>query len=271
MARRRGNTSKASDRYIAGKNSCSLLLEDLAANGGESSSLCAEAAYSVQDISCFYVQPLKRGREEKGRLEQLAQGLDIPVKHLTRDAMDEMVHHVAHQGCILELFARKYLGKKELKTYLADKDDSIVVAVDELYDPANLGSILRAAECFGVHAVLWSKNRGVGVTPAVTKVSSGASERVPLVPVSNLRSVLVELQQEDFAVIVADGGEGSSELAGFSAPSRSVLVLGSEGKGVQPLIRKEADFSVQIPMVGKIDSLNVSQACAVFLSFISTR
>ena len=195
----------------------------------------------------------------------------IKLQECDKEFLTKLVGGVSHQGCVIELGSRKYFTAKDQLSFLAKRDEALILAVDELYDPQNLGSILRAAECFKVDGIMWSKNRGVGVTPAVSKISVGASEVVPLIPVSNLRTSLELFRKEGFEVIVADGGEGSSSIYDFDFPKKSIFVMGSEGKGVQPLIRKEAEFSVKIPMLGDIDSLNVAQASAVFLAFCRKR
>ena len=202
----------------------------------------------------------------KSQIAELAQSQKIPVSSVEDRFFQEIAPGVTHQGVALKLKERQHQGLKEFVTKVEKLSNSIVVAVDEVFDPQNLGSILRASECFGVSGLLWSKNRGASVTPAVTKVSVGASELVPLVPVSNLRSALLELKKAGFWICVSNVSDSSESLHTFEFPERTVLVLGSEGKGVQPLVQKEADFQLHIPMLGHIDSLNVSQATAVFLA-----
>jgi 23S rRNA (guanosine2251-2'-O)-methyltransferase len=106
----------------------------------------------------------------------------------------------------------------------------------------------------------------VTITPAVTKVSAGASELLPLCSVSNLRNALLELKRAGFWVCVAGVGSSAQSIYDVELPEKVVVVLGSEGRGVQPLIQKEADLLLEIPMLGRIDSLNVAQATAVFLA-----
>ena len=133
--------------------------------------------------------------------------------------------------------------------------------LDSIFDPQNVGAILRAAECFGADAIITSKNRGCPMTPTVSKASAGASAFVPHVEVSNLADSAQRLQNEGFTLVVADMDGDENAVW----PDKLLLVMGSEGTGVQPLLKKRADLIVRIPMYGKIASLNVAQACAVLL------
>jgi len=183
--------------------------------------------------------------------------------------LDGLAGTDSHQGVVVRLKHRHY---HQLEQFLESEESTgpgVILALDSINDPHNFGAILRAAECFGVKAVAWSRNRGSGITPVVTKVSSGASELVRLMPVSNLASTLETLKAAGFWVVCADSSEDAVALGQSDLPERLVLVLGSEGNGVQPLIRKRADFVVRIPMKGKIDSLNVAQAAAVMLAGLS--
>ncbi len=176
--------------------------------------------------------------------------------------LSKLVGSDSHQGIVAEVKRREPLP---LKTFLAE-EHSFVLMCDSIADPHNFGAILRAAECFGVDAVVYSKNRNVALTPVVSKVSMGASELVPLIEVSNLADTLKKLQDGGFWAVAAEVKEGAQPLGQFTYPEKTVLILGAEGRGVQPLLSKRADMSVYIPMKGQIDSLNVSQATAVLLA-----
>jgi 23S rRNA (guanosine2251-2'-O)-methyltransferase len=128
-----------------------------------------------------------------------------------------------------------------------------------------MGAILRLAECFQVDAVMSSKNRGVDITPTVSKASSGASELVPIVMVSNLADSILRLKDEGYEVVIADANPKASSLLTFEFPKKCAFILGSEGEGFRKRIHDLADYSIYIPMQGKISSLNVSQAAAICL------
>jgi 23S rRNA (guanosine2251-2'-O)-methyltransferase len=189
------------------------------------------------------------------------------------DTLSELCGTDSHQGVVL--LAKKTV-QEDFRTFLeavSQKENSVVLALDSINDPQNLGAILRTAECFGVDGVIFSENRGSSITPVVSKTSAGAAHLVPIFKVSNLAQALEKLKTQGGCwVVTADAGtEHSEELHTFSFPKKSVLVLGSEGNGVQELIKKKSDFKVYIKMFGKIDSLNVAQASAVFLYHYRSR
>ncbi len=198
-------------------------------------------------------------------IDSLVAQAGCAVERMSSDALSSMLGSSSHQSYAARLSERPQRDLKEHIAALADKSRVRIVALDSIQDPQNLGAILRAAECFSVDAVIWSKNRGVSVTPVVAKTSVGASELVNIVQVSNLAEALRRLKDEGFWIVAADGSTGAQSISDFEFPDRAVLVFGSEGEGIQRMILENADFRVAIPMLGRIDSLNVSQAVAVFL------
>ncbi|WKZ57202.1 MAG: 23S rRNA (guanosine(2251)-2'-O)-methyltransferase RlmB [Bdellovibrionota bacterium] len=190
----------------------------------------------------------------------------ITAQRANGETLSSWAHTDSHQG-ILGLLReeRSTLDLPSLINSLESHPTATVLLLDSIYDPQNLGTLLRAAECFGVDAVIWSRNRGAPLSPVARKASVGASELVPLVLVPNLAEAVEKLKQSSFWVVALDGGEGGALLGSFTFPERCVVVAGSEGRGVQPLLLKKADFRVKIPLHGKIDSLNVSQATSIAL------
>lgn len=190
----------------------------------------------------------------------------VEISKIDPARLTEILGSESHQGVAAEMAETEPL---DVKRFLEESDisePSLIVALDSVFDPQNLGSIFRAAECFGADALLWSKNRGSGLTPVVSKSSAGASELVPRIVVSNLVDGLRKLKDAGYWIVGAAVGGDSTELSRFEFPARSVLVMGSEGEGLSRLVTDLCDFKVFIPMRGHIDSLNVSQAAAVFLS-----
>lgn len=190
----------------------------------------------------------------------------IPIEVVDKNSLTNMVESDSHQSFVAMVKERQ---QPSLKEYLESKEGEerdLVLVLDSITDPQNLGSILRAAECFNVGAVMWSSNRGVDVTPSVTKASVGASELIQIIRVANLVEAAKRFQEEGYWVVTAEVGVESQSLYEFSFPDKTVLILGSEGQGVRPLLNRSADFKLHIPMLGRIDSLNVSQATSVFLS-----
>ena len=205
------------------------------------------------------------GGARRDQIAQLAESVGLPLQARSRDQLTSLLGSDSHQGVAALIKDRSY---QELKGWLkkAGEAPGLFLALDSIEDPHNFGALLRAAECAGVSGVLWARSRGSDITPVVTKAAVGASELVPLFAVGNLAQALEDLKEAGYWIVVADGSEGSEDLYSFKFPERSVIVVGAEGEGVHDLILRRSDFKVRIPMKGRISSLNVSQAAAVFLS-----
>ncbi len=204
----------------------------------------------------------QRQQDLEGALSELA----VEINMVSRDQLTELVGTESHQGFVVRVKPRKHWELDAVVSVGAQKQHSLILALDTIVDPQNFGAILRAAECLGVDGVVWSKNRGAPITPVVAKVSVGATELVRLCPISNLQRGLEHLKKEGYWIVGAAVGEGSESLDTFTFPERSVVVMGAEGEGLSHIIEDNLDFRVSIPMCGQIDSLNVSQATAVILA-----
>ena len=187
----------------------------------------------------------------------------LHMKNLRK--IDDLTNSTSHQGYALEVKKRDPSYIEDIIAASKDKKRSLVVMLDSLFDPHNVGAILRACECFGVDGVIYSKNKGCKITPTVTKISMGASEIVPIAEVSNLATTIEKFQKEGFWAAAAEISDKATSIYDFEYPNKTLLILGSEGKGVQNILSKKSDFHVYIPMSGQIDSLNVSQAAAIFI------
>ncbi len=190
--------------------------------------------------------------------------LKKPVHEVNRKKLDDLSNSTSHQGYVVETLKRAQVNVQDIIDNA--KKRSIVVILDSIFDPQNVGSIIRACECFGADALVYSKNKGCRITPTVTKTSVGGTEILPLIEVSNLASTIEKFQKGGYWAVTAQIGKTASSLYKFDFPEKTLLILGSEGEGIQQLLSKKADFHVYIPMLGRIDSLNVSQAAAVFLN-----
>lgn len=189
----------------------------------------------------------------------------VPIVHLNKQELSQIADSSSHQSFVAACKPREFLNLQRFLEISEGSDKSLVLMLDSIVDPHNFGAILRAAECFGIDCVVFSKNRGTDLTPVVSKVSSGASELISLIKVSNLAETVSSFQRQGFSVLAADVGERAQSIYEFSFPDKTLLILGSEGEGVQPLLKKKSDAIVKVPMLGAIDSLNVSQAASVFL------
>lgn len=220
----------------------------------------------------FIAEPREDAATSPKRRESLVQELEshrVPFEWVARQQLDAMVSSDSHQGVVAEVAPRPALSFDELCRMAESQDAICILVLDGVLDPQNFGAILRAAECFRVDAVLWSRNRGAPLGPVVSKASVGASELVPLCPVSNVHQSLEQLKKRGVWTVGAVIAPGASPLEAFEFPSRCAVVMGSEGEGIQPLIERTLDFRVFISMHGALSSLNVSQATTVMLHAVA--
>lgn len=189
---------------------------------------------------------------------------NIPIHFVPKLHLNALVQSQSHQSFVAKTKPRRY---RCLPTFLQkSRDRTLLLLCDSVEDPQNFGAILRAAECFGIDGVIWSKNRNVEITPVVSKVSVGASELVDLFPISNAVETTKKIEKAGYSIITAERISGAASLFSFSFPQRTLLIIGSEEKGIRPLLRKQAQYRVEIPLYGQIDSLNVAQATSIFLA-----
>jgi 23S rRNA (guanosine2251-2'-O)-methyltransferase len=181
------------------------------------------------------------------------------VKKVRRAQIEELAPGAAHQGVVARVGPYPY---SDLGEILA-ASDPLVLVLDSVTDPRNLGAVLRAADGAGASGVVIPKDRAVGVTAVAVKASAGASEHVPVARETNLRRAIHRIKKGGVWVYAAEGGGMAYTELDLSGPV--ALVLGSEGRGVRKLVREGCDGAVSIPMLGAVESLNVSVAAAVLL------
>lgn len=205
--------------------------------------------------------------------------VDLPLRQLANQArqqgavlaevdrhkLDAMSRTHAHQGIIAVAAVREYASVEDLLQAARDRGEPpLLVVCDELSDPHNLGAVIRTAECAGAHGVIIPKRRSAGLTAVVAKTSAGAVAHVPVARVPNLPSLLKELKEEGVWVFGTAAG-GTTQLYQADLKGPAAIVIGSEGDGMGRLVAENCDFTVSIPMFGKINSLNASAAAAVLL------
>ncbi len=209
------------------------------------------------------------GRHSTAALEEifrLARTHGLPVRMSPRQALDRLYGREGHQGVAAVFDPLEYAGFEEFLEKLPPDGPALILALDRVEDPGNLGALMRSALVFGAAGVLIPRERSAALTPAALSAAAGAAEILPLVRVVNLRRSLEALQKKGFWLVGAEG-EGSVSLFEFDFPERAVIVLGSEGRGLAPLTAKTCDFLVAIPQGRReVSSLNVSVAGALFLS-----
>lgn len=197
-------------------------------------------------------------------LERLIAQRGIPCKEVSRKEMDAMFRGVVHQGIAAHIEDYKTYSIEEILASVPQGKTPLLVMLDGLEDPHNLGAILRTADAVGVDGILLAKNRSVRLTPTVAKVSTGAIDTVKVGIVHNLSQTLRNLKKSGFWVAGADM-EHSVDYRQADYTSPLVLVIGSEGFGISSLVKKQCDFLVRLPMAGTITSLNASVACGILL------
>lgn len=220
-------------------------------------------------IRVYSDEPQKQGR--KSKLIELCEEHGIPVTQTSSDALTKMTGSDSHQSVAAHVKGRSFLDVKQFLKQIEDQERSLVLMADQIFDPQNFGSLIRCAECLGADAIAWSKNRGADITPAVAKSSCGASEILPLIRISNLAESVGQFQDGGFEAVAALLDKDSQDAFSFQFAPRTLLIVGSEGEGIQPLIRKRADRSIFIPMKGKIESLNVAQAAALLMGLYQSK
>lgn len=208
-------------------------------------------------------------RHERLReLLELAKRDKVPVHRAPRFALDRALPGVTHQGVIAKTAAARYRDASELLEELGSQVDTanqpLVLGLDAVEDPRNLGAILRTAECAGVGGVFIPERRAVGLTATVAKAAAGALEHISVARVTNLVQLIELLKQRNIWVIGA-AEDGTSDYTEWDWTVPSALFLGSEGSGLHRLVRERCDALVRIPVRGRIQSLNVSVAAGIIL------
>jgi 23S rRNA (guanosine2251-2'-O)-methyltransferase len=206
--------------------------------------------------------------ERLRELLDLAKRSGVPLHRAPRLALDRLVPGVTHQGVIARTAAATYRNADELLDELSAQVGSntppLILGLDAIEDPRNLGAILRTAECAGVGGVFIPERRAAGLTATVAKTAAGALEHVAVARVTNLVQLIGQLKQRNIWVVGA-AADGDSDYTEWDWTVPSALFLGGEGTGLHRLVRERCDTLVRIPLRGRIESLNVSVAAGVIL------
>ncbi|MGX9930901.1 23S rRNA (guanosine(2251)-2'-O)-methyltransferase RlmB [Virgibacillus salarius] len=200
----------------------------------------------------------------QGKLFQLGKSAGTIVQKVPKAKLDQLSNG-NHQGIIAYVASYPYATVDDLFLRADQKAEAaFFIILDELEDPHNLGSILRTADAVGAHGVIIPKRRSVGLTATVAKTAAGAIEHVPVARVTNIASTIDELKERNVWVVgtEANATEDYRKLEGVLPIA---LVIGNEGKGMSRLVRKKCDWTVGLPMIGQVSSLNASVACSLLL------
>lgn len=199
-------------------------------------------------------------------LQKIAEQASLPVRFKPRAELERLVGHDHHQGALLRIEPYRYAGLDELlDRWRKSGRPGFFLLLDGITDPHNFGAILRSAEIAGCHGVIVAKDRACPVTSVVEKTAAGALAYLPLCQVTNLSRTLDELKKEGVWCYGLAGEEGATPLFSTDLSGNLALVVGCEGKGLRPNVRKHCDGLLAIPMHGQLASLNASVATAVAL------
>ena len=200
-----------------------------------------------------------------GHIANTARANGVVVVNADRRKLDEMSRTHAHQGVIAVAAVREYASIEDIFQRAEEQGEApLIVLCDELSDPHNLGAVIRTAECAGAHGVVIPKRRSAGLTAIVAKTSAGAVSHIPVARVPNLTALMKELQKRGVWIFGAEMN-GTTSLYEADLKGPAAIVIGSEGSGMSRLVAETCDFTVSIPMKGKINSLNASAAAAILL------
>jgi 23S rRNA (guanosine2251-2'-O)-methyltransferase len=200
----------------------------------------------------------------QGKLRQLAKQAGTVVQKVPKSKLDQLSDK-NHQGVIAYVASYPYAELDDLFDASDQKGEApFYIILDELEDPHNLGSILRTADAAGAHGVIIPKRRSVGLTQAVAKTAAGAIEYVPVARVTNIANTIDELKERNVWVVGTEA-EATEDYRKMDGTLPIAIVIGNEGKGISRLVRKKCDWTVSLPMKGKVSSLNASVACSLLL------
>lgn len=218
------------------------------------------APQSVLELHCDG----KRADARMLGLHKLAAEKGVRVLQTDAGRLDGMARGARHQGVVASVEARVALAHSLDDVLDGLSEPALLLALDGVTDPHNLGACLRAADGAGAHAVIAPRDRACGVNATVSKVASGAAESVPYIMVTNLARTLDELKERSiWSIATAD--DAGQTLYEAQWPESAVFVLGAEGAGLRRLTRDKCDIEVRVPMLGTVESLNVAVACGVCL------
>ena len=241
------------DDWIWGKHS---VFEALISERAINRIWCTSEIFSSEK---FYI--LLKGLKSKGVL----------IEEVSWNRLSKLTYGASHQGVALQLASSKTISLEKLIDYSKKKSaNPIILALDGITDPHNVGAIIRSAEAFDCKGIIIPQRRSAGLTGTVAKVAAGALEHLPVSRVVNLNRALEELKKNGFLVIGLSG-DGQLSISRFQEKTPLVVIVGSEDKGISLLTQKKCDFLLKIPLKGKTTSLNASVAAAISLFHLTSK
>lgn len=222
-----------------------------------------EALKHGRSLNKLYIQDSAAGGS-LSEIEKLAKAAGYIVEYVNKNKLDEMADGVRHQGVVASGTPVAFSTLEDaLEKAKAKQEAPLLLLLDELQDPQNVGALIRTADAAGVHGVLLPSRRSCPLSTVVAKISAGAVEYVPVIKIGNISQTLQELKQQGFWVVGADMDGETYYEANLTGPL--VIVVGAEGKGLGRLVKDNCDIIVSMPMCGGVNSLNASAAGAVLM------
>jgi 23S rRNA (guanosine2251-2'-O)-methyltransferase len=207
---------------------------------------------------------LARDAAKLANLARMAEDAQIPLSHLSSQDLGALSRTAHHQGVAAAVAPFPYVEIEDLRDLVSETQGPLLM-LDRVQDPANLGSILRSAECLGGGGLILPMDQAANVTPLVEKASAGASAYLPVCRVVNLARCIDQMKDQGYWIYAAHAA-AATVLHEIDLTNRVMMVLGSEGKGVRRLVRERSDGDISIPLMGRLSSLNVAQAATVMLA-----
>lgn len=212
----------------------------------------------------LFASPPQGSDRRFAKLLELAAEKGVPVRQRQKQDLFRLCGTEYHQGVVLRVEPFPYADLDDLVAAWKSAESGVVLVLDSIQDPTNLGSLVRSAACAGVLGVVIVKDRAVGVTPAVERVSAGAVETVPVARVTNLVQALDQLKEAGYWTYGLDQ-EARASIYQQDLRGKVAVVVGSEGEGIRPLVRKHCDLLLSIPLEGGVGSLNAAVAGSIAL------
>ncbi|ENV61305.1 MULTISPECIES: 23S rRNA (guanosine(2251)-2'-O)-methyltransferase RlmB [Acinetobacter] len=209
-----------------------------------------------------------KGRDDQRlqKILELAEPFGISVQKASRDSLEKLAGLPFHQGVVAAVRPHPVLNEKDLDQLLEQQDNALILALDQVTDPHNLGACIRTAAAMGVVAVIVPRDRSAGLTPTARKVAAGGAEKVKFIQVTNLARTLAHIKAQFFVKVVGTMlDEKALPLQECDFSGNVAIVMGAEDTGLRPITQSQCDQTVYIPMSGNLQSLNVSVATGMAL------
>ena len=200
-------------------------------------------------------------------LLKLARSKDIVIEYVDQAVLAKLTNNGNHQGVVAEVESFKYSSLEEILKESKGKKQPLILVLDEIEDPHNLGAIIRSCDAFSVDGIVLKSRNQVQINMTVVKVSTGAIDHIKICQVSNVSNAIRALKEAGFWIYASDGS-AKTDYDKIKYDGPTALIVGSEGRGISRLVLENSDFVVKIPMLGHVNSLNVSVATGILLSNI---